>query len=106
VRRPSDIHPLLQSIHKDLISFDVAGNAVRFTIRSTISSNGDLNSARDEYDLMLSGDERKLTGKVRHTSNHEAGLTYDHVPVTVAPIALFPSDWASRTVKSPVQVTR
>jgi hypothetical protein len=96
VQRPNDIRPLLQSIHKEIVSFEAAGNTVRFAIRNTIGSNGDLNTARDDYDLTVSEDGSQLTGTLRHTSNHEGGLSYDHVPVSVTPITLYSTDWSSR----------
>jgi len=34
-----------QSTHKELVLFEVVGNAIKFTIRNTISVNGDTNNA-------------------------------------------------------------
>jgi hypothetical protein len=91
------IRPRAQSIHKDIASFEVAGNMVRFTIRSIISSNGDTGYARDEYNLTLSEDGGQLTGTVRRTANADTGLTDDHVPTGVGPITLFSTDFATRS---------
>jgi hypothetical protein len=96
VRRPGEIRPRIQSIHKDIVSFEVTGDKVHFTIRNTISSNGDTGYARDEYNLTLSQDGQQLSGSVRRTANADTGLTDDHVPVTVTPITLFPTDFATR----------
>ena len=89
-----------QSIHKSVVSLAVVGGNVQFSIRSTISSRGDTDYARDEYDLNLSQDGSQLTGTVRRVANIGSGLTDDTVPMTVTPITLFPTDWASRNTKS------
>ena len=60
-----------QSTHKDLVSFEAVGNAVKFTIRNTISVNGDTNNERDDYSLNLSDDGDQMTGTERRTWYNE-----------------------------------
>ena len=86
-----------QSIHKAIVSFEVVGNTVQFTIRSTISINGDTNFARDNYNLTLSEDGRQMIGTVRRVALNGSGLTDDPVPQTVTPITLFPTAFATRS---------
>jgi len=95
VLRPGGMPAWLQSIHKDITRFEVAGNIVRFTIRNMISEGGDTDYERDEYSLNLSGDGSELIG------NEKSVFTWDSqdVRVTVTPITLFPSGWNSRNTK-------
>lgn len=80
-----------QSIHKDIISFEVAGNRVRFTIRNLISRGGDTNYERDEYNLNLDGGA--LIGSEKSIFVHDS----PDVRVTVTPVTLFPADFATRS---------
>jgi hypothetical protein len=86
-----------QSTHKELVSFEAAGNAIRFTIRNTISINGDTNYVREEYSLKLSDDGGQLTGTERRTWYNE-GPNQPRTALT--PIMLFSNDWDSRSTTS------
>jgi hypothetical protein len=98
VQRTGDMHPYQQSIHKDVASFEMAGNTLHFTIRNTISWNGDTNFARDEYNLTLSEDGRQLTGTVRHIAINDGNDFTNHsVPQTVTPITLYGTDYTTRS---------
>jgi hypothetical protein len=92
-----------ESIHKSLVSLEVVGSNVQFSIRNIVSENGDTGYRRDEYNLNLSEDGRRLIGTVRRTANADTGLTDDHVPMTVTPITLYPTDGLTRLQ---TQVTR
>jgi hypothetical protein len=97
VQRTGDTHPYRQSIHRDVAFFEVADNTLHFTIRNTISWNGDTNFARDEYDLTLSQDGRQLAGTVRHITISDGNDFTNHsVPQTVTPITLYPTDYTTR----------
>jgi hypothetical protein len=97
VQRPDGMPDWPQSIHKDILSFEVAGNTVHFTIRNLISRGGDTNYARDDYKLTLSEDGRQMIGTVTRTFNFGSGLTDSPPPITVTPITLFPADFATRS---------
>jgi hypothetical protein len=98
VQRTSDIQPIKQAIHKDLASFEAAGNRLHFIIRSTISWYGDTNFTRDDYNLTLSDDGRQLTGTVRRVAMNDGNDGTNHsVPQAVTPITLFSTDWNSRS---------
>jgi hypothetical protein len=96
VLRPGGMPGWRQSIHKDILSFEVAGNTVHFTIRNMISEGGDTDYERDEYKLTLSEDGGELIGSERSVFVHDS----PDVRVTVTPITLFPGDWNSRNIKS------
>ncbi len=78
------------------MSLEVVGSNVQFSIRNTISVNGDTGYRRDEYDLTLSQDGGQLIGTVRRTANADTGLTDDTVPMNVTPITLYPTDGLTR----------
>jgi opacity protein-like surface antigen len=80
-----------QCIHKDITRFEVVGNAVHFTIRNLISRGGDTNYERDECNLNLDGGA--LIGSEKSMFVHDS----PDVRVTVTPVALFPTDFATRS---------
>jgi hypothetical protein len=93
VLRPGGMPAWPQSIHKDITRFEVAGNTVHFTIRNMISEGGDTDYERDEYNLNLSGDGGELIGSERSMFVHDS----PDVRVTVTPVTLFPTDFATRS---------
>jgi hypothetical protein len=97
VQRPNGLPDWPESTHKEISSFEVAGNTVHFTIRNEISRGGDTNYARDEYKLTLSEDGRQMIGTVARTFNYGSGLYGSPPPFTVTPITLFPTDWNTRS---------
>jgi hypothetical protein len=97
VRLPNGMPDWSLSIHKDIVSFEVVGSEVRFTIRSLISRRGDTNYARDDYNLTMSEDGHQMTGTVRRTANSGSGLPGFPARITITPITLFPTDFATRS---------
>ncbi|HEY4125874.1 MAG TPA: hypothetical protein VGM36_14735, partial [Rhizomicrobium sp.] len=98
VRRTGNSHVTQETIHKDLVSFEVTGDRVRFAIRSTISWQGDVDLLREDYDLTLSRDGGQLSGTLRRIAHNEGNDGTNHsVPETLAPITLYPTDFAARS---------
>jgi hypothetical protein len=97
VQLPNGMPDWPLSIHGDIVSFEVVGSEVRFTIRSLISRGGDTNYARDDYNLALSEDGHQMTGTVRRTANSGSGLPGFPARITITPITLFPTDFATRS---------
>jgi hypothetical protein len=96
MRLPNGMPDWSLSIHKDIVSFEVVGSEVHFTVRSLISRGGDTNYARDEYNLTLSEDGHQMTGTVRRIANNGSGLPGFPSRITITPITLFPADFATR----------
>ena len=97
VQLPNGMPDWPLSIHGDIVSFEVVGSEVRFTIRSLISRGGDTNYARDDYNLALSEDGHQMTGTVRRTANSGSRLPGFPARITVTPITLFPADVTRRS---------
>jgi hypothetical protein len=86
-----------QSIHKAVTRFAVAGSKIRFSIQNEITSGGDVNYERDDYSLTLSDDGRQMTGTETRTANIGSGFVGQPASITVTAIALFPTDFATRS---------
>jgi hypothetical protein len=92
---PGTVRTWSMAVHKAIVSFDVSGNSVQFTIRNTISGGGEIDFVKDDYSLTLSGDQ--LIGTVRHSAGIDENLVDHSVPQAVTPITLFPTDFATRS---------
>jgi hypothetical protein len=77
-----------ETVHREIASFNVAGNKVQFSIRGTYSENGDIGVEREVYDLNLSEDGSQLTGSVRR-------IPYNPFLQTLGPVTLSRADFAT-----------
>ena len=87
----------VESIHKSLLSLNVVGSNIQFSIQILITENGDGDYERDTYHLKLSEDGLQLIGTVNRLVSYES---QDLPTITVTPITLFSTDWNSRATKS------
>jgi len=90
-------HLRQEAVHKSLARLKVAGGNVRFAILKEISSNGDIDYERDQYNLTLSADGLQLVGTVSHLVSY---MSADLPFTTTARVTLFSTDWNSRSKKS------
>jgi hypothetical protein len=90
---PGGMRDWPQPIHREIVSFEVAGNTVNFSIRNLISRGGDTNYLRDDYKLTLSEDGGELIGSKTSTFVHDS----PDVRATVTPVTLFLTDFATRS---------